>query len=218
MNQFTLTQSQKTNARALMIVIAAITVIAVVLIGGNIMVTEFGGKFVGVAFLMCLCGVSAFSGGRLLKKHSGRYGLGMATLVTSGAAFLILTLLILSAPDVGQGLTKFGLCLGIASAALGYICGITGIRETASSVYYLKIGAVCCVSVIGLYFIIQILRGMSGSLNPAYFLQGALLSGDKSGRILSLLFMLAISLTCMAKVTSMLNYEGEDEPPLAGTE
>jgi hypothetical protein len=107
----------------------------------------------------------------------------------------------------GGGFVKYTLVLLTAAATLGYICGITTIRTTHSSIYYLKLFAVCCVAVIGLYYIIILLKvPFYGGLNIQY-LYGMMFNNDQTVRILATLVLLAVSLTCIAKSVSRRHEE-----------
>jgi predicted MFS family arabinose efflux permease len=208
MNQFALTQRQKAIAKAVFWVVAVLTGATALIIVADISVKDISEKISGITLVLCLCGISAVSGARIMKKSSDRHLLGAITFYAALIAFTLVFICILIEPENGSSIRKFAFVFCMACAALGYICGISGIRETAASVYYLKLLAICCVAVLGLYFIIQFLGSDNGLEGLEYMFSGSILMASK---LLPMTFLLAVTFTCLAKVTSMLHYEGEVE-------
>jgi hypothetical protein len=212
MQRYTLNERQKQWLWAAVGLTALFTAAAVIITASGLQ-TIITAKIVAIAFMLFCTGISACSGARWLKKHGPLYGMGLVTVIVSAKAFLVFSMLLLG--DVsGVGLAKYCTTLIIGTVILGYLCGIATIRTNHTNVYYLKLVAFCGVGVIGLYFIIQVLR------IPFYrgfridYLFRSLVNNQQSARILLLLLLLSVSFTCMAKAVSRM-HDHEPEPEIS---
>jgi hypothetical protein len=170
-------------------------------------------KIVSIAFVLFCTGISAYSGGRWLKRHGPIYGMGLLTVIVSAKAFVVFAMLLLG--DVSSiGLAKYCTALIVGAITLGYLCGIATIRTNHMNIYYLKLVAFCAVGVIGMYFIIQVLRIPFYRVFRIDYLVRSVFYNPQAVRILMLLALLGISFTAIAKVASRLyDYEPGPEIP-----
>lgn len=206
MERYALRNEQKPWLWAAAGVTALLTVITcIMVISGDI--SSFSLKISWTTFILFWCGISAYSGAKWLKKNGPLFGLGAATVAISIKAFIFFALMLFGEISSG-GFIKYTLVLLTAATTLGYICGIATIRTTHGSIYYLKLFAFCCVAVIGLYYIIILLKIPFFRGFNIQSLYGIMFNNDQTIRILATLVLLAVTLTCIAKSVSR-RHEGE---------